>query len=217
MELGVAIASNGRCGPFLRHVVADWIRRGAQVAVAGGPAAVDACQDLSTFAYLRLIEMGDRPEDQGDQIAAAMNSLDPDFVLIGADDILPVGAAWIESLTFTPGSIRSVRLIDMLGRRWFDWSCRTETGTYLQGYEQHHPRTFITGGSQLFSREARDAVSYEGRPYRTGADAQICEDAEAAGIQLLPPDPRGPLLVHLDRRPEHIRWRPDAFARDIEV
>ena len=205
MNFGVAIASNGRCGPLLRQVVSDWIRRGAQVAVAGGPKAIEACHNLSSFAYLRLIETDDGPQQQGDQFDAALRALDADFALLSADDIVPVGAAWIETLTLTPGSIRSVRMIDLLGRRWFDWSCRTNAGTFIQPYDSHRPRTFITGGSQLWSREAREAVNYQGRPYRTGADAQICEDAEAAGITLLPPELHGPVLVHLDRRPEHIR------------
>lgn len=210
-NVGIAIASNGRCPPLLAHIVGDWLARGVPVSVAGGDRALSACEPLSAGAghgSLRLVAHPDGPRDQGSQIAAAFDALeDVPFVLLGADDILPVGAegnAWVQQLSLTANSIRSVRMIDMRGRRWFDWACRTDRGAFIQGYDEHRPRTFITGGSQLWSRQARELVSYRGRPYRTGADAQVCEDAEAAGIDLLPPAPDGPLLVHLDRRPDHI-------------
>lgn len=202
-SFGVAIASNGRCRPLLRHLVLDWRARGATVAVAGGERVAEALKGLGE--RVRVLTMPDGPSHQGDQLAAAFDALaELDYVLRTDDDILPVGAAWVESLSFVPGSIRAVRMVDLKERRWFDWAARTYAGAFVQDYADHQPHTFITGGCQLWSREARAAVSYAGRPYRTGADAQICEDAEAAGIQLLPPTPDGPLLVHLDRKPDHI-------------
>ncbi len=210
MTVGVAIASNGRCAPLLQHLVLDWLKRGALVAVAGGDGVVKALGEgagSGIYYGLRVIHMPDGPKHQGDQIAAAFDALNEscDFVLRTDDDIMPLGlGGWVESLPANPGTIQAVRMIDLRGRRWFDWARRTNAGAFLQDYTAHGPRTFITGGCQLWSREARAAVSYRGRPYRTGADAQICENAEAAGIQLLPPDPDGPVLVHLDRKPKHI-------------
>lgn len=215
MNVGVAIASNGRCGPLLLHLVELWLRLGAHVAVAGDDGPHRALDGVF-HDRLRLVRTSDKPQHQGDQIAAAFEALAYcDYVLRTDDDILPVGGdsllaaanacgGWIERLEGEPGSIRSVRMIDILGRRWFDWACRTNAGAFVQAYDTQRPRTFITGGCQLWSREARAAVSYAGRPYRTGADAQICEDAVARGIRLLPPSPNGPLLIHLDRKPKHI-------------
>jgi hypothetical protein len=212
-DIGVAIATNGRCGPLLRHLVAQWRAIGARVAVAGGRSAMEACQELrGEPPFLHLLELPDGPAFQGDLVAAAFDALDADWTLRVDDDVLPVGPGWIESLPLTPGSLRAVRMIDLLGRRWFDWACRTDEGAFLQDYSEHRPRTFITGSCQLWSREARAAASYRGRPYRTGADAQICEDAEAAGILLLPPEIYGPTLVHLDRRPDVIRRPPPLTA-----
>lgn len=200
---GVAIGSNGRCPPMLQHIVRDWRMRGAVVAVAGGAKATKPVERLGIG--VRTSTVPDGPQQQGDVFAEAMRLLeDCDYVLLSADDILPVGFGWIERMPKNPGSIQAIRMIDLLGRRWFDWARRTHDGAFLQAYSSHAPRTFITGGSQLWSREARAAVSYRNRPYRRGQDAQICEDAEAKGIKLYPPAPDGPLLIHLDRMPVEI-------------
>lgn len=208
--VGVAIASNARCPELLRHLVVTWVRLGAHVAVAGRVQGALSWSDPQA-KRVTVIDMDDAPKTQGDQIAAAFEALDPhcDFILRTDDDVLPIGphalaGAWLEGLELSPGSIRAVRLLDLRGRRWFDWARRTGEGAFVQPYDQHGPRTYITGACQLWSREAREAVSYRNRPYRTGADAQICEDAEAAGIRLLPPDPDGPTLLHLDRKPSQI-------------
>jgi len=206
-SFGVAIASNGRCAPLLRHLVERWVALGARVAVAGGTKAVLAVLDLP---HVDVVETSDVPQKQGDQIASAMEALDAkgiEFVLRCDDDVLPLGDGddWVGRLILEPGTLRAIAMIDLLGRRWFDWAVRAKGATYRQPYDQHLPGTFVTGAAQLWSREARRLVSYRGRAFRTGADARVCEEAERAGIKLCPPSSGGPVLVHLDRTPDFIR------------
>lgn len=195
MAFSVAIVSAMKCRQLLGTIVSAWYRHGAS--------------EVATTANAR-------PADYGDELDAAMRRCDPShFVVVGQDDVMPTDRLITRHLR--DGTIAALNLIDMEGRRWFDWAYyehedsggRPGTrGSYLQDPAEHHSMTYITGGAQVWSPAARRVASYRGKPWGSGDDMQVCWEAAEAGIVLVPPNDRMPTLVHLERRYPHAEAAP---------
>lgn len=187
-NLGVAIVTNGRNPPLLSFLLRRWIELGVTTSLRH-------CRSPETF---------------GDSMQEAMAELDTEFVLIGADDVLPLaGAADWDDVGSYEG-IEAVRMIQVTGARWFDWARQLEDGQcVLQPYEEPaDPTTYITGNAQVWGPEARRVLSWSGA-WGSGDDIAVCRRARAAGLKLSSPwsarspggEPsHGPALVHLDQR-----------------
>lgn len=197
---GVALVTNGRCAPLLRHLVEIWLAFGAELAVAG---TVECLSPLAGHDQLHLVPFDASPERHGDCIQAALDAVRRPYALVTGDDILPVGPGWSRPLPLVPRAIQSVRLVSVTSQRWGDWAYYDGRHVYNQRYDERRPGTYITGGSQLLSPEVRERVRYADRAFHRAADIGVCRDAESAGFELRPPVPDGPLLIHLDRWPPH--------------
>jgi len=226
--LGVAIVSNGRCMELLRHIVRTWLDMRVSVSLVGPELVVrDPHLDIlrvTAGAELVLSEADVAPHRHGDAYALAIERcLDP-YCLVQADDCLPIGVRWARAVELEPRTLSAIRLLDPLGRRWFDWAVHDETGerpgSYLLPYGVHRPGAYITGAAQIWSPEARDAVSYRGRGFRQLADVRVCWEAQAAGIELRSPRETTAAVIHMDRKPERIHMHPDfepepAYSMDL--
>jgi len=161
------------------------------------------------------VAYNDDPAKYGDQLAELMDSFDPRrYVVVGQDDVVPLAwprypgdRGWQPQLP-PEGTIAAMNLIDLEGRRWFDWAyyehdpANGRWGSHLQALDANppHPHTYITGGAQIWSPEARKVASYRGKPFGSGDDMQVCWEAVLAGIRLMPPNLSLPTAIHLDRR-----------------
>lgn len=219
-QLGVAIVSLGRCPPLLAHLCRRWRALGAEVSLVGTAvtlAAVEA-EGLSpsvvapgvSVADMWRTEFDPTPEMHGDAIALAFEQVRRPYVLLQADDMLPVGD-WSKP-PCVPSAIAAIRVVDMLGRRRYDWGMHVEGRSYLLAYGQFSQHAYITGAAQLWSPEARQAVTYRGKPFRTHGDVRVCWEALRVGISLVSPRDHTPLCVSLDRKDD----RPDTFS-DAEI
>lgn len=215
-RLAVVMITNGRQPAMLAEVVRRWLGLGVEVVVAGNARVRDtlAIGARPRQARLTVLQVDTGPGAHGDGVAMAFRAAGRPFVLKTDDDVLPVGrdaeisASWPEELELEDGTIRGVELRDMRNRRVYDWAVRDADGSFNVPYSRPAgPTSYITGGCQLWSPAARAAVSYEGRPFRTGGDVAVCWDAMRAGIVLKAPSRTGPLLVHLDTRPDVIKDR----------
>lgn len=214
-QLSVAMISNGRQPAMLRWLVERWLCCGFEVVVAGNSRALRTLAEMARGEVfegcpLVLLEVDTSPVAHGDGVAMALRAATRPFVLKTDDDVMPLPDGrrqWAE-LELEDGTIRGVELRDMRNRRVFDWAVRDRDGSFNVPYSREAgPTSYITGGCQLWSPAARAAVSYEGRPFRSGGDVAVCWDAMARGITLRPPAVAGPVLVHLDSRPDVIRDR----------
>jgi hypothetical protein len=178
-NLGVAIVTNGRCPELLGEIVDAWDRRNVEVSIRLN-------EDRGLFA---------------DDVRKAMSNLSTPYVLVGADDILPVGE-WPGHWRQAPKTIQGVRLLDVEGRRYFDWAL-WEDGRGLRGLQAYdspeNPMTYITGNAQVWSREARELVPWPDGGPRSCDDIRACRQAQALGVSLLAPA-MWPVLIHLERR-----------------
>lgn len=198
-KFGVVLISNLRNKPLLVHIASLWLDLGAEVVVSGPGVSGLALRNDD----LKCIDSEPRIENFGDCLQEAIDAVARPFCLTSADDILPVGPGWRGALPLVPGAIQSIRLLSVTGQRWTDWAYWDGKDVFNQPYHEKRSGTYITGGSQLLSPEARQAATYKGRQFHRACDIRFCLDAERAGIRLLPPVQDGPLLVHLDR------WPPD--------
>lgn len=199
--LSVAMVTNGRNPPLLRFLCERWLSLGAEVCISGAVESLLAIPSLVADPRARLLYCDSGPTDHGAHHQVAIDTATRPYVLVTEDDILPVcDEAWLTRLPRTPGSIQAIRLTSVRGRRWYDWATYADAAAQIQAYDQHSPDTYITGGAQLLSPEARAAVRYHG-DFGQGIDVRFCREAVAAGISLLPPVPGGPELIHLDRFP----------------
>jgi hypothetical protein len=186
--LVVVIVTNRRNPDLLQHLVWDWEGMGAHVVVREN-------RDPARFA---------------DDLRAVLELQPRAYTLIGADDVLPVATlgspgTWdvAEAWPGAPGTIQAIRLIDVEGRRFFDWARWKDGGGLLglQDYsEPETPETYITGNAQVWSPEALAAVRWPDGGPGSCDDVRACRLAQAAGIRLLPPAPNGPTAIHLERR-----------------
>jgi hypothetical protein len=193
--VGVALTTNGRCIPLLRFIIQEWLRLGAEVVVATNRPAANA---LKSFP-IDVVVYDVSPAGHGDAMQAAFERVRSPYLMTGADDRLPVGPGWMDGLPRIPGSIAAIRLLSVIGQRYYDWAVHTNGRSELQPYSKHAPDTYITGGAQLISPEVRAALSYRNRPFRTAGDVQYCFDAVAAGFKLVAPNEKTPIMIHLDR------------------
>lgn len=195
-NLSVAMVTAGRCPELLRFLVERWTSLGAEVSLSGAT-------DVLPGSRSRLVctPFSTSPWHHGACFQAAIDAATRPYVLVSADDILPVDDdAWRHRLPTVPNAIQSIRLVSVLGQRWGDWAYYNGSFVANQAYDERRPGTYITGGSQLVGPEVRKAIKYRG-VYRQGADLNYCYAAEAAGFELRPPVKDGPLLIHLDRWP----------------
>jgi FkbM family methyltransferase len=200
-QVGVALATHGKIPWRLAMVLDAWCALGVPVVVAAPQPVLDQLGDRDGLIPLAA---DTRPEALGDAMQAAIDAVPRPWALLGADDILPVPHTWRDRpLTLEPGTIQAVELRSELNQRWGDWATYDGTHIMNQPIGGYRPGTFIAGGAQLISPEARRAVSYRGRRYHDGDDIRYCWDAVMAGIRLRPADAGGPLLLHLDRFPPH--------------
>lgn len=191
--IDVVIITNRRCPALLEHIIWQWHITLAALS-AGGQVHQAYCPPAAVF---------------GDALADAMNLAPADrFVIIGHDDVLPIRGSADRTWRPEPSTLTAMRMLDVEGRRWFDWAyyehdpTNNKWGSYLQDPEANppHPHTYITGGAQVWSPEARKVASYRGKPFGSGDDMQVCWEAALAGIKLVPPAPSAPLVIHLERR-----------------
>jgi hypothetical protein len=195
-SIGIALTTNGRCVPLLRFITNEWLRLRAELIIATNGETRDALRDLP----ITIVTTDVSPARHGDAMQEAFDRVRSPFVLTGADDRLPVGPGWMADLPRIPRSIAAVKLIDVVGKRHYDWATwSAEKGSWPQPYDMHASNTYITGGAQLISPEVRSVVSYRNRPFRSAGDVHYCLEAAAAGFDLIPPNEHTPIMIHLDR------------------
>lgn len=200
-HLGVAIATHGKYPWRLRLVVDTWHALGMHVSVIGPPQVL---RDLPPSPLLQAIPGDTRPEFLGDAIQQVLEASPRPWVLLGACDIVPVAHTWCRNdLVLHEGGIQAVELRSELDQRWGDWAHFDGTSIWNQPVTERRRGTFIAGGAQIISAEARSTISYGGRRYHEGDDIRYCWDAVGAGLALRPAMPGGPVLLHLDRFPAH--------------
>lgn len=180
VPLGVAIVTNGRCPELLDELVRAWERLGLAVHMRVNTRPDDFNADLN-------LVVATFPEDHA--------------VLTTDDDVLPVSDTWGPMRAWQADAITAVRAKDVEGRRTFDWATwDARFGPAHKGYDvAAGPLTYISNYCQVWGPEARRMLT---RPPGRNAstDINICRLALATGVKLLPPDPEGPMVIHLERR-----------------
>jgi len=130
----------------------------------------------------------------------AVKRFGAETVLSTDADVLCLDAG---SPTFKEKGVQAARLIDVKGRRWYDWAAYDPAAhsTKLLEYTETSERAYISGGAQIISCEVIESVSYSGLAYHQTDDVLYCERVKKGGFSLLPPTHCSPLLLHLDKLP----------------
>lgn len=210
-QFGVVIVTHGLLPVMLRMTIAAWRAEvfNVELVVVLPP---EHRALVPQHDRTRVITRSTHYTVYGDALQEGLDALKSPYALIGADDILPL-SGWHPPPLLEPGTIRCVPMT-WLGTpqpyQRFGWLRieRDENGglhSRPQAPTEHAPETYIAGGSQLWSPEARAAVSYAGRPYHSFDDFFVCAEAEAKGYRLVPYTDTDPLLIHMDGGP-HAKW-----------
>lgn len=201
-DFTVAIITNGRCIPLLKYLITRWLSLEAKCIIG-----TDANIIRSMNQPAHFIEVSTALEDHGSSIQTLLKASTTEFTLLSADDILPIEDDFVQRIPRNRGTtISAIKLLSVTGDRWFDWAVHQNGLSYLQDYGDHLPGTYISGAAQLISKGAIEVASYADTSFRgKGSDVIYCSRAVQAGVQLFPPGPNGPTLIHLDRFTDYNR------------
>ncbi len=192
----VVIVTTGRNPSLLRTLVTTWLELGHAVVCALPDGSILPDAD-------RLVRLVGATTGAafGAAIDAAIAACPPGDVYLGADDILPCGGDWGVLADAPNDAICAIRLQSVIGQRWGDWA--RYDGAYIANLREDacDPCAFVAGNAMVLRGRARSELRWTGRGWHQGDDILVCWEAVALGIPLVPPAPRGPLVVHLDRLP----------------
>lgn len=210
------MVTNCRQPMLLRSVVSNWVSWNIPLVVSTNSEGAEALKGLPITILTRSVSKETHGSDLADAIEVAGSKAG--WVLRQDDDIIPVSTDKLEqlgTLKLFPNSISGVRLVDPSGRRWYDWAKFDRAGASLLDYGTYEDNVYVTGGCQLYSREAISVVSKTYRAnsrHRSASDAKVCLAAAAAGVRMISPSKQSPAFIHLD--PNRMTNQPHKYSQN---